>query len=810
MQKPYQSGRATISDITSNVASITYPIVTPVVDTFLKSDSIIGTKMPLIANGLVKQLKTKAAAPHPLSASDIEKLKNIDLSYLTLFRKNSKFPSQGFSHFFLSQELDCKDNNLSYDPDSDSISETRMLSPGRSEDSTATLTTDAHALYCIVFNTDGKYLAAAGVDGIIRVWEVITSESDRSANYYQNLNTGTSNIDTFSSNGLATNNTLLVPPAKLPRGSFIENSLDEAYLSSIISGKHRSDSRTRKNTINSQDSIYGGKNSKSNIYAPLFKSKPIKTFYHDKTINSLDWSKNNFLLSASEDGTVKLWNVDRADCLQTYKFESVVTCAKFHTLDDRFFLTTQWNGKLTFLSILEKEIVYEINLKKQLTCLELSPQSDLVFVGCDKGYLFSVKINKGFTIEADYQYKKYTPRITGIKILGTDVDNIEVLISATDSKIRLINYTQRFIEVKYSGHVNKSSNIMSTSNENGTHIITGSEDGWVYFWQRGPNSQNKSDKERKRRLLDKANLLKLFRDDDSSIKENKSYGSFHTNQSKCNAAIFAPRATLKLLELSNDPIFDLQHNYSLLMKKEGIKDYESNDISTAIIITADSSGKIKVFRRDSSHYIRKALISKKIARNLEPGGNSFSTESLISSINDSEPNRGRNSNMHRMTGNSAVAALNASLQSTVPTISVVDDHSTNFVRSSADTVTSAFKSENGTIKQTAFIPTNSKNSMKPLLSSTPTTENIDEEIRKLLVDSKQDCVIMQNQHSNSNSVTKLELNKENSDCSDELDHRSLRCNNCGGADFSARPMDSGDTNEIKFYCNICGQLFNGI
>lgn len=804
MQKPYQTSRAALSDLASNMNYITGPILSPVKDTFLKCDSPSNlTPTTISTTPILHNRLPSAPDPPALTSADIEQLKKIDLSYLTLFRKSSKFSNKGFNHFFLSQELDYTDHT--FDTDSDISSDARVLSPSRSDEASVAISTDSHALYAMAFNSDGKYLATAGADGLIKIWEVITSETDRMSDNYQSTNTNGSyiNVENLARNGSTKSNYLLTPHSH--RKSFID-SLDESYSKS--SQKRSSISRTRKNTINSFESNHD-KNSKSNIYAPLFKQKPVKTFFHDKPINSLDWSKNNFLLSSSEDGLVKLWHVNRADCLQTYKFDSVVTCAKFHTLDDRFFFTTQWNGKLTFLSVLEKEIVYEIDLKRQLTCLELSPKSELVFIGCDKGYMFSVKVDKGFVIEADYQYKKHTPRITGIQIMGDDISNLKVLISATDSKIRLVNYSGRFLEMVYSGHTVKASNIIATKNENNSHVITGSEDGWVYIWETYSNRKDKVDRERKKRLFNKSNLnlLKFFRDDDSGIAENKSYGSFHTNQSKCNVALFAPRATMKLLELSNDPIFDLKHSYSYLMNKEGIKDYEVDDLSTAVIITADSTGKIKVFRRDSAYYIRKALTGKKIGQILESRRNSASSESIVPSFDESQSSRGRSSGNQRVSGRTAYEALTAGSLPSVPIIKTIDDISAPL--GSSRTITSSYPSENGTFKQQRQIGSSAYTVSNNIDDILPSSENIDDEIRKLIINSKEEQVVEQNQHSSSNSMTKIGT-LEDSDLPQSENEDTLKCSNCDSSDFVTRPMDTAQTNEIKFYCNDCGQVSDHI
>ncbi|KAG0679401.1 cis-Golgi t-SNARE syntaxin [Pichia californica] len=630
------------------------------------------------SNGSGLGSRSTSMATGHLQESNLENLKKVDLNYLTLFRRSARFSNKGFSHFFLSQELKCDDYSLPiYNSDVNNInnsidgidninhddsshnrdpsrgSHKKIIAPGISNSNS---NSTSHAIYDMVFSHDGKYLASAGADGLIRIWEVITSEMDRHTNH-KNINSNSSQM--------------LNIPVKQHRKSFIENAFDDTIndISSILNvsspteQKTKSSSKSRRNTLDSNDTSltndsnpHSYQHSKNSEFAPVFKSKPIKTFYHNKTVNSLDWSKNNFLLSSSEDGTAKLWHVDRADCLQTYKFDSIVTCAKFHKSDDRFFAACQWNGRVVFLSILEKEVIYEINLKRAIMCFDFSPDSTRMFVGCDKGYIVSIKIDKGLSIETDYQIKKKhkqtMPTVTGISTFIEDniewanstktstkfnhlshsksstndnngINNtenhqksIKLLVSCSDSKIRLFNFTEKFLEVRYSGHTNKNSSISATVNENHTHVISGSDDGWTYIWQLYSDKKNKIEKEKK--LMTKAHfdILTYFKDDTCLI-DNKYYGSFHTHNNRCNVAIFAPRASLKLLELSNDPIFDLKHQYSSLLGESNVKDLEIDDLSSAIIVSTDNTGKIKIFRRDFSRYIRKVIQSKKGTQILE-------------------------------------------------------------------------------------------------------------------------------------------------------------------------------------------------
>lgn len=976
-----------IPDLTPKCAVASKVAMTPTIETsgcdshdhFSHTDgSTIATSFPDSAH-MNKLTPNYSTSYPPTSESEFEKLRKIDLSYLTLFRRSARFSNKGYNHFFLSQELKCDDhflspsahdqNNLNggaYSTDSAAnshgsvppnyrrnTSSTTLNSNGvQSNGNMSTKSVDSHAIYNMAFSHDGKYLASAGADGLIRIWEVITSEMDRHSNNFHSLNI----------------------PVKPHRKSFIENALDDTLndLGSIINGgseqrTSKSYSKSRRNTLDSYDSANTNESkpnshfsSKNAEYAPVFKSKPVKTFYHDRTVNSLDWSKNNFLLSSSEDGTAKLWHVDRADCLQTYKFDSIVTCAKFHKTDDRFFVASQWNGRVLFLSILEKEVIYEVNLNKSITCFDFCPNSKRLFVGCDKGYIFTLKIDGGLIVESDYQIKRKhnMPRITGIVTFIDDTKDclsdpaktpynksntssnnktnneselpmVKVLISCNDSKIRLFNFTEKFLEVRYSGYTNKASTISASLNEDKTHVISGSDDGWTYIWQLYSDKRNKIENEKK--LFTKAHfdLLNYFKDDTCLI-DNKYYGSFHTHNNRCNVSLFAPRASLKLLELSNDPIFDLKHQYSSLVTESHIKDLEIDDLSTALIVSTDNTGKIKVFRRDFSRYIRKALQGKKASQLLDRKQSVLSrgmskkvlnrnslvipnyeattmniADTMSSIYMDADATvRGRGKKGYLRpankfavessiipdgsnangSGTTKASSCCKSAKPLIPKVNIekqqqqkVDGNSnTNMITSTPDVSTSSYSGKtsydemnNSTLRgiqhnhsvgvgedkltslplrggSSSVSSTSYSSSSKNSIQVSDSVKNIDDEIKKVLVQTPHVGVVHQvgqKQHSHSNtSLSKSEEGgqlkgnvyierathqvedggvKESQVVSIPLDVGSIAnrraegwsdvgdgkytCSKCQSVNFTPHPMTSGTTNQIKFYCDDCGQ-----
>ncbi len=61
---------------------------------------------------------------------------------------------------------------------------------------------------------------------------------------------------------------------------------------------------------------------------PVFSSTPVRELRgHKLDVLDISWSKNNFLLSASMDKTAKLWHISRDECLCTFAhLDFVVSC----------------------------------------------------------------------------------------------------------------------------------------------------------------------------------------------------------------------------------------------------------------------------------------------------------------------------------------------------------------------------------------------------------------------------------------------------------------------------------------------------
>lgn len=174
------------------------------------------------------------------------------------------------------------------------------------------------------FSRSGKYLATAGQDCILLVWEVITKRNEASlsleagahssamhgestpeksprndaASSKSPLDAGAQNIDYSNSTQQRNNNVDLDQRGKDP--AFSES---RAYL------------RSAGADVISESGVH------SPTYGiPVLQHVPVRRYRgHKADILEVAWSKTNFLLSASMDRTVRLWHPSVEDCLRVFK-----------------------------------------------------------------------------------------------------------------------------------------------------------------------------------------------------------------------------------------------------------------------------------------------------------------------------------------------------------------------------------------------------------------------------------------------------------------------------------------------------------
>ncbi len=482
-------------------------------------------------------------------------------SYIKVRSKNKKTPD--FGHMFLAQELECRKRRKVERQNSTNKLRRKGSVPG-----------DADTVWAMEFSKDGKYMAAAGADGIVRVWAVLSSSEDRQNHEKQESNQSETNgVD---------------PHAE-------------------------------------------------HLSAPVFQSQPIREFEgHTSTILDLSWSKNNFLLSSSMDKTVRLWHVSRTECLCTFKHADFVPSIAFHPKDDRFFLAGSLDSRIRLWSIPDKSVAYTARLNEMVTAVAFTPDGKYAMAGCLNGLCMfyeteGLKYQTQVHVRSARGQNAKGSKITGIHAFNDRRGDCKLLITSNDSRTRLYNFRDKNLELKFRGNVNDSSQIRATVSDDGQFVACGSEDRKAYIWSTGPGEGEKRDK----RPLE----------------------FFDAHDSITTVICFAPTKTRHLLSKSEDPVYDLCNPpmVSLMSRADRAHSQSSSKPPTEsgsiqatpaefegrfekpkesasymarsghkcgnIIVTADFTGNIKVFRQDCAwskrrmdEWDRSSIFSKRNGR----------------------------------------------------------------------------------------------------------------------------------------------------------------------------------------------------
>ncbi|EGW32633.1 uncharacterized protein SPAPADRAFT_51169 [Spathaspora passalidarum NRRL Y-27907] len=562
-------------------------------DNHLASEQV---KFPNIETYFPEGWKEKDEEP-PWSGITFESF--INPKYVKVSRRHKQSP-RVLNNLFLAQELNMEHHDPGSRSREGSVSDEELGSiDGKLSEEDDGLKCSNNEIFVMEFSKDGKYLAAAGRDSAIKIWKVISSPLGRLEYSHKMKQEG-------------------VPPQS-----------------------------------NKRDPVFHS--------APVFHQSPVRIFKgHTQNVLSLAWSKNNFLISGSMDKTVRLWHVDRPKCLQVFQHEDFVTSVKFHPLDDRFFLSGSLDNHVRLWSILEKSISYTKNLGEDvlITALEFTPDGNLCVVGGFNGSVFVME-TKGLFVLKRFEVKerslvnafhsKTGNKITGIKVFVnpfyiegqlpkvSEIDKWAVLITTNDSKVRMISTTSKKLITRFKGLTNNSSSIQASSSEDGKYIIAGSEDHYCYIWENNSSIINNKLKQSLADLIDRtqhatdlhtkinkiipAHIRKLLDEDKNEFiaNENNSYSCFHAHHSKCNVAIFAPENTRKILQSSDDIIYDLEKRGDRCKFESAIHEGESKTIHKDktndpdlrmghIVVTTDQFGLIRVFRQDSSREYRKKFV----------------------------------------------------------------------------------------------------------------------------------------------------------------------------------------------------------
>ncbi|CAA7030926.1 unnamed protein product [Microthlaspi erraticum] len=319
------------------------------------------------------------------------------------------------------------------------------------------------SILAMKFSGDGKYLASSGEDGVVRVWRVV--EEKRSSRLRRDcLNETDPSCMYFEVNDLSQLKPVL---------------LDEE--------------RPKKTT----ESFRKTSDSACVVFPPkVFRimEKPLYEFRgHTGEVLDISWSKDNYLLSASMDKTVRLWKVGSNDCLGVFAHNSYVTSVQFNPVNENYFMSGSIDGKVRIWNISGCNVVDWADLKDIISAVCYRPDGQGGVIGSLTGScrFFSMS---GEYLELDSQIhlhskkKSSNKRITGFQFLPQD--HSKVLVVSADSKVRILQGNN--VVRKYKGVCKTRSLTSASLTSDGKHIVSACDDSNVYIWSNGEESDTSS------------------------------------------------------------------------------------------------------------------------------------------------------------------------------------------------------------------------------------------------------------------------------------------------------------------------------
>ncbi|KAF4544012.1 WD repeat containing protein [Lasiodiplodia theobromae] len=468
----------------------------------------------------------------------------------------SKFKKEReFDRVFLAQELRADQLPAQDEPQRPASSSGASVSNNTTTTPTTanprTSSVNERPVWALEFSKDGKYMAAGGQDGVLRVWSVISNPDERTAHEISEAGT--------QKDGQALHVNAPVFQNK-PVREYV------GHESTIL------DLSWSKNNFLLSSSM-----DKTVRLWHISRSECLCTFKHADFVPSIQFhpKDDRFFLAGSLDSKLRLWSIPDKTVAFWNQLPEMITAVAF-TPDGKTAIAGTLSGLCMF---------YDTEGLKYQTQIH-------------------VKSSRGKNAKGS--------KITGIQAMhvgaaGATVGDVKLLISSNDSRIRLYSMRDKGLEIKFRGQENNFSQIRATFSDDAKYVICGSEDRRAYIWSSGPiEGENRN--QRPVEMFDAHNSITTC----AIMAPTKTRQLLSNSEDPVYDLCNPPPVTLvsRTESLSSKHASEagsVQGTPRNAKRAEGTPAYMARSAhhDGQIIVTADYQGNIKVFRQDCAFSKRK-------------------------------------------------------------------------------------------------------------------------------------------------------------------------------------------------------------
>lgn len=349
-----------------------------------------------------------------------------------------------------------------------------------------TLKGHSNQIFSIRFSPDNTTLVSAGADTTIRLWNVNTSES---LTYPKSTDKKSLVSKPLKPTQLALKKQSLKQNLPLPKTSPIPNSWQgkviqgreiqrfSGYSDSVVSISFHPKNQTIATASERENKII--------LWSKGSKDWDMKTLSgHTGNVNYIIFSPDGQILaSASDDGTVKLWNLEKDMHVNTLNIKQSVQNVSF-SLDGKMIATTDKNNLLQLWSL---DNLKEIKLPNQIkgSVSKFIPDSNIIATAYDtkqKKQRFSIKL---WQVNDGKEIKELKGHEGSIYAISVSPDGKFIASASRDKTIKVWDVNKgQAIQTLY----NHKDEVRDVSfSPNGKILASSSADNTIKFWDTQQN-----------------------------------------------------------------------------------------------------------------------------------------------------------------------------------------------------------------------------------------------------------------------------------------------------------------------------------